>query len=125
MDLRVRLLTYLLAGFGALLVVAGAVVASSLRDDVQDEVEASARLVELLLSAGPAATESRVAGRQRLDALIAEGGLRHVQVAVERSGSEQLLHSVTEVSHAASWLTRLTGLHDWELAGASCAAGRR
>jgi two-component system sensor histidine kinase UhpB len=115
MDLRVRLLTYLLAGFAALLVVAGAVVASSLRDDVQDEVEASARLVELLLSAGQPAAEGRVAGRQRLDALIAQGGLRHVQVAVERSDSEQVLHSVTAVPPSASWLTRLTGLQSWDL----------
>lgn len=111
MDLRARLLTCLLAGFAALLAVAGFVVFSSLQSDVYEELHASDRLVALMLRAAQAVHSNQAADVQALEALLAEGGLRHVQVTLERSDSEQLLQSATVQAAPLSWTARLAGLH--------------
>lgn len=83
MDLRVRLVVRL-SGF-ALALLAGAclVVGLNLRQDVAEEMAASARLADLMLAIGqPRAADS-------IAALIAAGELRHVQVELDRSVLEQ------------------------------------
>jgi two-component system, NarL family, sensor histidine kinase UhpB len=115
MDLRFRLLATLSAGLAALLVAGALVVASSLREDVQDELEASARLVTLVLQAAQTAPKGSAATHISVDALLQQGGLRHVRVDWERSTPEQpVLHSVTTEAPAAGWATRLAGLQDWD-----------
>lgn len=110
MDLRARLLICLLAGFAALLAAAGFVVLSSLQSDVYEELHASDHLVALLLRGAQAANSGQPGDVQALQTLLDEGGLRHVQVTLERSDSEQLLHSSTPDTAPAGWIARLTGL---------------
>lgn len=84
MDLRVRLVVWL-SGFSlALLVCACLVVGLNLRQDVAEEMAASARLADLMLGIGEAGT-----GGERLAGLIAAGELRHVRVSLDRSILEQ------------------------------------
>lgn len=86
MDLRIRLLKVFLSGAALVLVLAaGVVIVASLREDVAEEMAASAQLVELMLSLGEAgeAGESGDAGRARLEALLATERLRHIRVAFE------------------------------------------
>ncbi len=83
-DLRLRLLKVLLSGVGLVLVLAaGVVIVASLREDVAEEMAASAQLVELMLSI----SEAREAGQGRLEALLADDRLRHIRVALERPGA--------------------------------------
>lgn len=102
-DLRVRLLTYL-SGFSVLLLgVACLTVVSTLRKDVGEEIEASTRLVELLLAIG----EARQTGSEPLRHLLADNRLRHVALFLERSKTEQPL-TFESVDPFASALVRLT-----------------
>ena len=115
MDLRFRLLATLSAGLAALLVAGALVVASSLREDVQDELEGSARLVALVLQAAQAAPQGSAAAHSAVDALLQQGGLRHVQVDWLRSIPEQpLLQTATAQPPATSLAARLAGLQDWD-----------
>ena len=116
MDLRHRLLACLSAGFAALLVAGALLVATSLRDDVQDELEGTARLVALVLQAAQASPQGSEAAHRAVDSLLARGGLRHVRVEWVRSAAEQpLLHSATTRDEDAGWAERLAGLQDWDL----------
>lgn len=72
MDLRRRLLTRLGLLLGGLLAVAMLVQLHSLRSDIESEVAASARLVEVLLAAGTAAPDAA--------APLADGALRHLSI---------------------------------------------
>jgi len=69
-DLRVRLLSFLLGVSCALVLAACVVVALSLREDVAEELDASARLVELMLQVGEAPTK----GADAVEALRARRG---------------------------------------------------
>ncbi len=116
MDLRYRLLATLSAGLAALLLAGVFVVASSLREDVQDEMEGSARLVALVLQAAQASPQGSEAAHRVLDGLLRDGGLRHVRVDWVRSGAEQpLLQSATPAPDAPRWALRLAGLQHWDL----------
>jgi two-component system sensor histidine kinase UhpB len=112
MDLRVRLLVFLSGASLALLVAAALVIGSNLRDDVADELAASTRLVELMLSI----SEARERGSGEVERLLAGDELRHVQVALDRSESEQSLPSGT-ADGATSLVERLSGV-DRALLGA-------
>lgn len=72
MDLRRRLLTRLGLLLGGLLAVAMLVQLHSLRSDIEAEVAASARLVEVLLAAGEAAPD--------VAAPLADSALRHLSI---------------------------------------------
>lgn len=116
MDLRLRLLTTLSAALAALLVAGSLVVFSSLREDVQDELQASARLVALVMKAAQSSPEGSAAAHQAVDDLLRQGGLRHVQVGWLRSGLEQsLLQNDTPSVGSVGWTARLAGLQDWDL----------
>ena len=69
MDLRHRLLACLSAGFAALLVAGALLVATSLRDDVQDELEGTARLVATDTDRIVAETELLLDDRAAYDAM--------------------------------------------------------
>lgn len=115
MDLRFRLLTTLSAGLAALLVAGALVVVSSLRDDVRDELEASARLIALVLQASQAASLGSDAAHRAVDSLLQQGGLRHVQVEWVRSNPEQpVLQSATSPPPASAWALRLARPQDWD-----------
>ncbi len=115
MDLRLRLLATLSVALAALLVAGSLVVLSSLREDVQDELEASARLVTLVMQAAQSAPQGSAAAHRAVDDLLREGGLRHVQVGWLRSGVEQpLLQSDTPSAGSVGWAARLAGLRDWD-----------
>lgn len=99
MDLRWRLVAYL-SGFSvALWVVACLVVGYSLREDVADEVAASARLAELMLTV----SEARHGDTEDLKRMLAEGELRHLEVFLDRSRMEQVSPSEA-TTLLASWL---------------------
>jgi two-component system, NarL family, sensor histidine kinase UhpB len=116
MDLRHRLMAYLSVGFAALLVAGAWLVAASLRDDVQDELEGTARLVALVLQAAQASPHGADTTHRAVDGLLAQGGFRHVRVEWARSGAEHsLLHSATARDKDAGWAARLAGLQDWDL----------
>ncbi|MBT0961536.1 sensor histidine kinase [Denitromonas iodatirespirans] len=100
MDLRRKLLLYLGSVLLALLVVACALVAASLREDVADEMAASSRLARVMLSLateGPAALAS-----------AGDAPLRHLSVTQERSDMERPLQngSTDLVDWLAAWLQR-------------------
>ena len=115
MDLRLRLLATLSAALAALLVAGSLVVLSSLREDVQDELQASARLVTLVMQAAQSSPQGSAAAHRAVDDLLREGGLRHVQVGWLRSGVEQpLLQSATPSAGSVGWAARLAGLQDWD-----------
>lgn len=87
MDLRRRLMLYLSAFF-VLLLAAGVLFTSvALREDVREEVAASGRLVDLLLSVSQSADADFEA--------LAERAYRHLAVSVERSGNERSLQNGT------------------------------
>lgn len=116
MDLRLRLLACLSAGFAALLVAGALLVAASLRDDVQDELEGTARLVALLSQVAQTSPQGSVATHLAVDRLLVQGGLRHVRVEWVRPGAEQsVLHSATPSGDDDGWVARLAGLQDWDL----------
>ncbi|MDO9599657.1 MAG: histidine kinase [Azoarcus sp.] len=104
MDLRVRLLAFLSVASVALLLAACLVIAASLREDVAEELTASAHLVELMRRVSAAPEQ----GSGPIGELIAEEQLRHVQVALGRSDLEQAFPLVTP-SELAGWAYRLTG----------------
>lgn len=85
MDLRWRLFGYVLGFALALSVAAVAWVGLALQQDVAEEMEASARLADVILAVGTA-PEHRAA---ELRELLAGGQLRHVAVSLERSSLEQ------------------------------------
>ncbi len=85
MDLRWRLFGYVLGFALALLTAAAAWVGLALRDDVAEEMEASTRLVNVILALSAAETSRPEA----LQALIESGHLRHIALALERSSLEQ------------------------------------
>lgn len=85
-DLRWRLLGYVLGFALALLTAAAAWVGLALREDVAEEMEASTRLVNTMLAIS-AAPEVRAGALSRL---LADGQLRHVTLQVERSNLEQV-----------------------------------
>ena len=85
MDLRWRLFGYVLGFALALVAAAAAWVGLALREDVAEEMEASTRLVNVMLAVS-AAPESRA---HELQVLLESGQLRHVAVFVERSSLEQ------------------------------------
>jgi two-component system sensor histidine kinase UhpB len=85
MDLRWRLFGYVLGFALALVAAAAAWVGLALREDVAEEMEASTRLVNVILAVS-AAPEYRA---DELKALLEGGQLRHVAVSVERSNLEQ------------------------------------
>lgn len=82
MDLRARLVGGLVGYFVLLIVLACVLIALALREDVLEEVDASSRLVDLMLAMSDAG-EHRLA---RVESLIAEGGMRHLAVTLERDG---------------------------------------
>lgn len=104
MDLRVRLLAFLSVASLALLLAACLVIASSLREDVVEELSASSQLVELMLRVSAA----REQGTGPIGELIAEGQLRHVQAVLGRSDLEQPFPFGTQ-SGPGGWVYRLTG----------------
>lgn len=115
MDLRFRLLATLSVGLAALLVAGALVVVSSLREDVQDELEASARLVALVLQAAQTAPQGSAAAHRAVDTLLQQGGLRHVSVDWVRSNPEQsVLQTATAESPEIGWATHMAGLQGWD-----------
>jgi two-component system sensor histidine kinase UhpB len=111
MDLRVRLLVFLSGASLALLLAAALVIGSSLRDDVAQEVAASTRLVDLMLTV----SEAREHGSSRIERLLEEGALRHVQVTLERSDSAQSFPVDTAVG-ANALIRHVIGTDDSALA---------
>lgn len=112
MDLRWRLVAWLSAFSVALLAAAVLLVGLALREDVAEEVEASTRLAELML----AVHEAREGSRAALDRLLADGGLRHVRVSLERPEMEQSLRSASGAAGVLDWLAdRLPGVEAPEL----------
>jgi len=101
----VRLLVFLSGASLALLVAAVLVIGSSLREDVADELAASTRLVELMLTI----SEARERGSGEVRRLLADEELRHVQVTLDRSSSGQSLPSGTD-GGPTSFLARLSGV---------------
>lgn len=75
MDLRRRLLGWLGLLLGGLLAMALLIQLWSLRDDIDTEIAASSRLVELLLAVDTGAPD--------LDARLADAGLRHLSISLD------------------------------------------
>ena len=75
MDLRRRLIGTLGLLLGALLAITAVIQLVSLRSDIEAEVAASARLVNVLLAAGNGA-----AGAPTLEQRLASAGLRHLSI---------------------------------------------
>ena len=111
MDLRVRLLVFLSCASLALLLAAALVIGSSLRDDVAQEVAASTRLVDLMLTV----SEARDHGSSRIERLLEEGALRHVQVTLERSDLAQSFPADT-ADGATALIRYVVGTDDSALA---------
>lgn len=86
MDLRIHLIRRLATFFLMLLLFAVGLVFLALLEDVEEEVAASARLAELMRVVGSDAKDRG----ERVERMIAEGGMRHLAVAFERSESEQM-----------------------------------
>ena len=85
MDLRWRLFGYVLGFALGLLAMAVAWVGLALQEDVAEEMKASTRLVNTIL----ALRASEGQRSSELEALLADGQLRHVALSVERSNLEQ------------------------------------
>ncbi len=83
-DLRWRLFGYVLGFALALLTAVAAWIGLALREDVAAEMDAAARLVDVVLAAGTPGQ-----GADALRALSGSGQLRHVVLSVERSSLEQ------------------------------------
>ena len=84
-DLRWRLFGYVLGFALALLAAVAAWVGLALREDVAAEMEAAARLVDVVRAAGTATGKDSEALQKALDG----APLRHVVLSVERSTLEQ------------------------------------
>lgn len=119
MDLRVRLVVRL-SGF-ALALLAGAclVVGLNLRQDVAEEMAASARLADLMLAIGQTQPAEAIAG------LIAAGELRHVQVTLDRSVLEQSPAQPPVPAPTSGADAVLLALFGWLLPSQADAAVRR
>lgn len=85
MDLRLRLLAYLSAFSLLLLCFTALAMLNTLHRDVAEEVEASTRLAELMLTIG----EARQTGSEPLRRLLEKDRLRHVTLFLDRSETEQ------------------------------------
>ena len=98
MDLRRKLVLYLGSALAALLSVACALVTTSLREDVAEEMSASSHLAALLLAVAEQ-------GPQALSTIDAES-LRHLSVEQERPDMERPLQneSLALVDAIATWL---------------------
>lgn len=90
MDLRRRLLGWLSALLGGFLLLALIVQLASLREDIETEITASSRLIDLLLAAD--------AGEEGLAARIAGAQLRHLHIAGTAN------EPVAAVQQDARWL---------------------
>jgi two-component system, NarL family, sensor histidine kinase UhpB len=89
MDLRRRLIGLLGLLLGSLLAMTAAIQLVSLKSDIQAEVEASARLVRVLLAAGEKQEGTGLSLEQRL----AGAGLRHLSIrTAEQPASDRLPH---------------------------------
>ena len=75
MDLRRRLVGYLGALLGGLLVVAVAIHLHSLRGDLDAEVAASTHLVDILVAASQPGTTP-----EQVQALLRDAPLRHISI---------------------------------------------
>ena len=95
MDLRWRLSTYLALFFGVLLVVVIAGSGISLKDDVEEEIDASVRMLELMSAAAK--------GDGKGVEVLALGGVRHIRVGLTR---EELLEP--DSSHNSWWVRTVT-----------------
>lgn len=102
MDLRRRLVGYLGALLGGLLLMAMLINLYSLRTDIEAEVGASERLVGVLLAAGllePGLPPEE--SSQRLRALVASGELRHLSITLDETPP---LNPPTLAGRLAGWL---------------------
>ena len=99
MDLRRRLLGWLGLLLGGLLSMALLIQLWSLRDDIDTEIAASSRLVELLLAID--------AGAPDLDARLADAGLRHLSISLD--GSPSTAAAAAQVSKCSARLSRAAG----------------
>lgn len=106
MDLRLRLLGYL-SGFSLLLLaLAGVILVMSLRQDVDEEIGASTRLVDIMLTV----SEARQGEPGALQRLIDSGRLRHVTLLLERSKMEHVSQAAVlpgPVGLFPAWLVAL------------------
>ena len=100
MDLRRRLVGYLGALLLALLLVSVLINLVSLRDDVNAEVIASERLVQVMLDTSriePALPPAELA--RRLEAIVNDGPLRHIRISTTRTApNEEQLSVIATVA---------------------------
>jgi len=96
-DLRITLVKRVGVCALALLLVSAAAILHATRHDVAEELQASSRLVSLLL-----AIEGQAPGRSSIDALLRQGGLRHVSVG--RAGEP-----AAEPATVSAWQAMLLG----------------
>lgn len=107
MDLRRRLVVYLGALIFGLLLVTAAVTFYSVRDDAAAEVRASERLARAMLAAGELGYgQSPAEAKTRLEAVLAEGPLRHLHVRLAGEPAP----AVPASTGAAGWLAALLGV---------------
>jgi two-component system sensor histidine kinase UhpB len=105
-DLRRRLVAYLGALVFCLLLVTAVVSFYSVRDDAAAEVLASERLARAMLAAGELGYgHDPVEAKARLEAVLAEGPLRHLHVSLAGDGSPAAPAS----EGLAGWLASLLG----------------
>lgn len=97
MDLRRRLVGYLGALLGGLMLMAILINLHSLRADLNAEVDASTQLVKVLLAAGQPATSPA-----QLQALLGEAPLRHLSIQPGPGAAAD--------EGSRSWLSALLGL---------------
>lgn len=83
MDLRMRLVWRVVALSAVLLAAFVGIVAWSLVEDVDDEVQASSHLAALVMAAGQASAGGGEAALASVRALIDNGSLRHVHASLE------------------------------------------
>jgi two-component system sensor histidine kinase UhpB len=106
-DLRRRLVVYLSALIFGLLLVTAAVTFYSLRADAAAEVRASERLARAMLAAGELGYgENSAAVKARLEAILAEGPLRHLHVSL----AGEPLPAASTAEGAAGQLAALLGV---------------
>lgn len=112
MDLRRRLLGYLGALLGALLLMAVLINLHSLRHDINAEVRASAQLAQVLLNAGQIERHLPPAeATARLKAILDAAPLRHLTLTL---GSE---NAPDTPPPATTWLARLLDIESTNEAG--------
>jgi two-component system sensor histidine kinase UhpB len=106
-DLRRRLVVYLGALIFCLLLVSAAVVFHAVRDDAAAEVRASEHLARVMLAAGELGYGHEPAvARKRLEAVLAEGPLRHLQVSL----ADVAAPVTPDAEGAAGWLASWLGV---------------